>query len=286
MSKNQWSGRNFLFTLNEIDRWDELKEYIINHPQFQYAIATLEKAPSTGHKHIHCYVQMKNKTKISKEKTANCRIDPCKGSAQQNINYIKKVDEPEKRGEIIWEEGTPKHKGGPTIKEIKEMPKEDREELPAMYFNIVNKVNQEEAKQLKGTEMFKEMKVYWYWGASGAGKTKAAYEAIGDRVFNEVKFDGNFWHGASEQTQIALYDDFRDSDMKPRELINFIDYNKHIMNVKGGSMRNQYSEIYITSIQDPRGIYPNVEGEPREQWLRRITEIKHFDDWSSLGGPH
>lgn len=277
MSKNIWKGKNFLFTLNQIEYWDELKEYLANHPQLQYAIATLEKAPTTGHKHIHCYVQMKQQTKISKEKTANARIDPCKGSAQQNIDYIKKVKEPEKRGEIIWEEGTPKHKGGPTIKELKEMPKEERENLPGLYFNIVNKINSEEQKILKGSDMYKEMKVHWYWGDSGLGKTRRAYKEIGDRDFNEVKFDGSFWHGATELVDVALYDDFRDGDMKPRELINFIDYNKHIMNVKGGSIRNQYKEIYITSIQSPEEIYRNVEGEPRRQWLRRITEILHFE---------
>ena len=277
MAKNIWKGKNFMFTLNEVEHWDELRDYVSKHPQFQYGIATLEKAPTTGHKHIHCYVQFKQQTKVSKEKTANCRIDPCKGSAQQNINYIKKVDDPDKRGDIIWEEGSPIHKGGPTIKELKEMPKEERDNLPGLYFNIVNKLNQEDAKMLKGSEMFKETKVYWYWGESGLGKTKRAYEEIGERTFNEVKFDGNFWHGASENCNIALYDDFRDGDMKPRELINFIDYNKHIMNVKGGSIRNQYTEIYITSIQSPEEIYKNVGEEPRKQWLRRITEILHFE---------
>lgn len=283
-AKNIWKGRNFLFTLNQIEYWDELKEYLDQHPKLQYAIATLEKAPTTGHKHIHCYAQMKENTTVSKEKTANARIDPCRGSAQQNIDYIKKTKEPEKRGEIIWEKGTPKHKGGPTIKELKEMPREDREQLPGCYYNIVNKIEAEENKMLKGDEMFKEMKVHWYWGDSGLGKTRRAYKEIGSRIFNEVKFDGNFWHGATEQSTIALYDDFRDSDMKPRELINFIDYNKHIMNVKGGSIRNQYTEIYITSIQSPEEIYRNVEGEPRKQWLRRLTEILHFQ--ADSDSPH
>lgn len=277
MSKQTFSGRNFLFTLNEVEKWDELRDYIKSFKSFQYGIATLEKAPTTGHKHIHFYVQFKQPVKLLKEKTANARIDKCFGSAQKNIDYVRKTKEPEKRGEIIFEEGEPKHKGGPTIKEIKEMPKEEREGLPGFYYNIVNKVNAEEQKMLKGSDMYKEMKVHWYWGDSGLGKTRRAYKEIGDRLFNEVKFDGNFWHGATEQATIALYDDFRDGDMRPRELINFIDYNRHIMNVKGGSIRNNYTEIYITSIQSPEEIYKNVEGEPRRQWLRRLTEIIHFE---------
>lgn len=274
---NKFRGRNFLFTLNNIDNWDTLREYITKKPSFNYGIACLEKAPTTGHKHIHFYAQFRSVVDIYRSKTGDARIDKCKGSAQKNIDYVKKTNEPEKRGEIIFEEGDPNKKGGATIADIKKMEKEEREQLPAIYYNIVKQVNQEEQKDLKGDEMFKEMKVHWYWGDSGLGKTRRAYKEIGSRTFNEVKFDGNFWHGAKEGTTIALYDDFRDSDMKPRELINFIDYNKHIMNVKGGSIRNTYTEIFITSIQSPEEIYKNVEGEPRKQWLRRLTEILHFE---------
>lgn len=279
MNKNidkQLIVRNILITINQIDNFEEIKNYLKEKPSFQYGIATLEKAPTTGHKHIHLYIQFKRPTKIQKSKILNQRIDICRGSVQQNIDYIKKTKEPEKAGEIIFEEGEPKKKGGVTIADVKKMDPEERNELNINLYNIINKINEQENKVLKGNDMFKEMKVYWYWGDSGLGKTRMAYKNIGNREFNEVKYDGNFWHGTSEGVTIALYDDFRDSDMKPRELINFIDYNKHIMNIKGGSQRNMYTEIYITSIQSPEEIYGNVTGEPRKQWLRRITEIIQF----------
>ena len=276
-----WKGRNFLFTLNEVEHWDDLKKYITGLKPFRYGIATLEKAPTTEHKHIHFYVQFNCPVTLSKEETANCRIDKCRGSAQKNIDYIKKVNEPEKRGEIIFEEGDPKLKGGVTIKEIKEMNKEDREELPGMYFNIVNKVNNDEAKDIKIDEFYKEVKIYYIWGPSGIGKTKMAVKMIkeaGFDTFNLIKFDGSFWHGTKEQEGAALYDDFRDSHMKPSEFINLIDYNTQLMNVKGGGHKNKYTYIVITSVQDPGEIYQNVEGEPRKQWMRRFTEIIHLED--------
>ena len=61
--------------------------------------------------------------------------------------------------------------------------------------------------------------------------------------------------------------------MKPTELINFIDYNRHIMNIKGGSVRNNYKLIYITSLQSPEQIYTKVPEETQKQWLRRIKQI-------------
>lgn len=274
-----WKGRNFIFTLNQPEQWEKLRDYCTGKPQFQYGIATLEKAPTTGHKHIHFYCQFNKVVDIAKSKIPEVRVDKCRGSAQQNIDYIRKTNQPEKAGDIIFEQGTAKHKGGPTIAELKQMPKEDREQLPGCYYNIVNKINQEEAKQLDPDDYFKNIEVYYLYGESGSGKTRKAIEMIKQlgKPFNEVKYDGNFWHGASENCEVALYDDWRDSHMKPSEFINFIDYNKHVMNIKGGSIRNQYKHIFITTVQAPEEIYKNVGDEPRRQWERRIKEFIHFE---------
>lgn len=93
-----------------------------------------------------------------------------------------------------------------------------------------------------------------------------------------VKFDGNFWHGVNSNGQIAVYDDFRDSHMKASEFINFIDYNIQLMNIKGGTVKNNYKLIIITSIQPLETIYRNMCGEPRKQWERRVQEIKIEND--------
>ena len=41
------------------------------------------------------------------------------------------------------------------------------------------------------------------------------------------------------------------------------------MNTKGGFIRNNYTRIYITSVQDPNQIYPQSR-EEKTQWIRRI----------------
>ena len=95
---------------------------------------------------------------------------------------------------------------------------------------------------LSPADYYKKVEVYWIWGESGAGKTRYAIDDMlkkGIEKFNEVKMVGEFWHGVQEDCQVALYDDFRDS---------------HIMNVKGGSVRNNYQTIYITSLQSPEEI--------------------------------
>ena len=266
------SGKAFQLTLNEVENFGEVRDYLLGLKQFQYIIACKEKAPSTGHEHIHIYVQFKDSIKLSLKKLKGGHLEKCKGSPQQNLNYIKKD------GDIIYEKGEMKLKGGHTIADVKKMSKTERDDLPLVYANIVKRINDEEAKRLKVVDYYKgKIEVYWYWGESGAGKTRHALKEIGEADFNEIKFDGNFWHGVTEECPIALYDDWRDNHMKPVELINFIDYNSHVMNVKGGSIRNRYKKIYITSLQSPEEIYSNIPEETRKQWIRRIKEIIKFE---------
>ena len=94
-----------------------------------------------------------------------------------------------------------------------------------------------------------------------------------------VKYHNGFWLGIGT-SKCCLYDDYRDTDMDPNEFINFIDYNIHVLNIKGGSVKNLYQLILITSVQDPQFIYEykQVKEETAKQWLRRMTVIDITDN--------
>ena len=87
------------------------------------------------------------------------------------------------------------------------------------------------------------------------------YKELTGKEMTEKEFENGF------------YDEFRDSHMKASEFINLIDYNKHIMNIKGSQVMNNYKLIIITSLFHPKKIYNNMTEEAREQWLRRIKII-------------
>ena len=173
----------------------------------------------------------------------------------------------------------PKNTRFQTVKELKDCNEPDL--LDWKQYNTYMKIHEND--EIDVDDMFKEVVVYYISGPSGAGKTERAKQIIrenkdkyGSKV-SIVKYEGNFWHGVGSNRNIALYDDFRDSHMKPSEFINFIDYNKHYMNVKGGNCMNDYKLIIITSVQPLDEIYRNVSEEPRKQWIRRITEIRIED---------
>lgn len=268
VAKKCKKARNFQLTLNEVDNWDDLLGYL-HTLSCNYLLAGLERAPTTGHKHIHCYIQFPTPHALSMKKLAGAHIEACKGSPEANIKYIKKPDTV-----IIAEEGSPRLNYVPTIGEAKKM--EDFSGLNLNYYNIAKKIEDERKKIINPVNYYKEIEVYWIWGESGAGKTRWAIQDMikrGITGFNEVKMVGEFWHGVQEDCEVALYDDWRDTHMRPTELINFIDYNRHVMNIKGGSVRNNYKLIYITSLQSPESIYTKVPEETQKQWLRRIKQI-------------
>ena len=259
-------AKNFFITLNQVDKWEQLRNYITSLSP-NYVVACQEKAPTTGHAHIHMYVQFPNSRRLSITALCGANVQKCKGSPEQNYAYITKEGDP------IFERGQMrKCHASASISEVKAMNKEQRSDLNINMFNIVKKLNDEDAKDISPLEYYKKVDVFYVYGPSGIGKTKWCIDdMLNNKIdkFNEVKFDGHFWNGVKEETTTCLYDDWRDSHMKPAEFINFIDYNRHIMNTKGGSIRNNYTRIYITSVQDPQSIYPQSR-EENTQWIRRI----------------
>lgn len=267
-----YRARAFLLTLNQIDELAAIIDEFKNLKSCDYGIACEEEAPTTGHKHAHLYVHFTNPYKLSKKILSyKSHVDICRGSPKQNIAYVKKD------GNIKAEWGTePKQGCRHTVGELKQI--KDPDELDSHEFNTWQKI-QTMPKKIKLNDWKKEVKVFYIQGPSGVGKTEKAKEILRENQIDEleeIKYESTFYHGVADGTGAAVYDDFRDSHMKASEFINLIDYNTHNMNIKGGSVRNNYNIIIITSVQSIDQIYYNMSDEPRKQWMRRVQVIDMF----------
>lgn len=254
--------------------------YLTKLKQLKYLISCRELAPSTKHEHIHIYVCFSGSVKLSINKICGAHIEPCRGTHKQNIEYIRKD------GQIIEEIGEePRERGGShTVKELKEIKNPD--ELDYKEYNTWKKIQEVENNDLEIDDFEKDIKVYFIQGPSGIGKTEKAKDIIRKNKdkygtkFNSIKYENSFYIGVGN-AKIALYDDFRDSHMKASEFINLIDYNKHQLNIKGGSKLNNYELIIITSIQRIEDIYRHMPEEAKEQWLRRCETIDFYKNNTS-----
>lgn len=281
------NAKRFQLTLNEADKRFDLKQYLEGLQSLEKGIACLERAPTTGHLHCHFFVKFKTSCKLSFKKLYGAHVEICKGSDLENWKYITKEDEPEKAGEIFWQVGERPEEGdddkqlkGVSIAEAKQLPLDELEELPLVYYKQVQDIETKRQNKMTGVSCNKKLKVLYLYGPSGIGKSIWAKWIFRSYDIDLVKYIGTFWHGISGEAGCAIYDDFRDSHMPPSEFINFIDSTRHSLNLKNGSWKNSYHHIIITSIQHPNDLYPGFQEkaianheEPRVQWMRRMTVI-------------
>lgn len=255
-------------------------------PKTKYLVTCEDVCPKTGKEHGHAFIYFVNPVGFNTVKKLfgqDCHVKrPISNSAC--IDYVLgKSGKPEhdankhnflEHGERPMDNGV--HK---TVGELRAV--KDPEELHWTQYNTWKKIQEEEAANIDIDDWKKEVEVVYIVGPSGIGKTEKAKEIVReseDHTVNIVKCVDHFWHGLGTAST-AIYDDFRDSHMPASEFINFIDYNVQNLNTKGGSRKNNYKRIIITSIQHPDEIYRNLDQEPRKQWLRRMRIIELHEDY-------
>lgn len=270
-------ARNFLITTFNIEDFDDLKEYLMHFKSINYIVASKEICPETLAEHIHIFCQFNVPVCFSIKKLKKAHVDISRGSPEQNDAYVRKD------GNIIFEFGTMKRNKPKNIGELLSCDESLLKELPICYYKTVVQEKIRRNDSILIDSVFKaDFKVFYIWGPSGIGKSKYAYgkmKELGYTRCNLLSFHNGFWIGAGDE-EVALYDDWRDSDMPASEFIKFIDYNVQKMNIKNGYRHNNYKTIFITSIQNPRYIYCNKPDEEKKQWLRRMNII----DLSLLNG--
>lgn len=250
-------------------------------PNCKY-LCTCEDSTKDGKYHGHAFIYFINPVALSRVKKLfgnDCHVQqPMKNS--DCINYVLNKNA---RKHDFQEFGNKPMDNGVTCKVAQLRECKDPDELDWNMYNTWKKIHDEENNDIDVDDWHKEIKVYYIQGPSGIGKTERAKNIIRENKkkygtkFNRVKYENGFWIGTgTPEIKIAIYDDFRDSHMKASEFINFIDYNKQIMNVKGGSRQNNYNLIIITSTQRLNELYHNMADEPKKQWMRRIELIDMY----------
>lgn len=124
-----FQARRFQLTLNQPELYNEIKDYLMSFKAFKFLKSCREKAPETGHEHIHIYVCFNNGTRLSQTRIRGAHLEICRGSNKQNIAYI------EKNGDIIDTIGEEPHQGSHmSVSELMAM--KDPYDLPAQQFRI------------------------------------------------------------------------------------------------------------------------------------------------------
>lgn len=133
---------------------------------------------------------------------------------------------------------------------------------------------------LAQTTEFKAKEVYVYYGATGTGKTRKAFEDAGgmnpDTVWRWVPGMGaTFFEGYCGQKTV-IFDEFR-GQLTFGQLLVLLDGYPTSVQIKGSSVAWGPDKIYMTSPVHPKEWYQSKGDDSIAQLLRRITKVVRFD---------
>lgn len=271
-------AKNWCFTWNSPTEGKSAKELVQEIAQnfdTQYVIGGLETAPSTGQKHLQGFLILKTKKRL----TALKKIDPLKGahwevargSPSENKTYCSKEGRFHEEGEMP----ETAERGRADIKEIRKMVNEGKN--MAEILQVATSYQSAKMAQLMIEHRAPPKRanaptVVWCHGETGSGKSRWAHSLHPDAYLAP----GTKWFQGYVGQKVAIFDDFRASDMPFNMLLKVLDRYPLQLETKGGFTHWYPEKIIITTPLSPEYTYGAIPQEDMRQLLRRITEVKAF----------
>lgn len=239
---------------------------------YKYIIFGKEVCPKTNNVHHQGYIEFDSNIRLNKLKKFDNKIhwELRKGTQAEAITYCKKDND--------WIEfGTKfesKQGARTDISNIRDIIRGG-----GRMNEVIEECNSYQSAKFGELYLkYKEPKrdwvceVYWYYGPTGTGKTKLAYEQAGKDCW--ISLNNGKWFDGYDGEENVILDDFRGDWCTYTTLLRLLDRYPYRVEVKGGSRSWLAKRIWITSAYSPEETYQNVED--KQQLIRRLTEIKYF----------
>ncbi len=226
--------------------------------------------------HLQGYLECKNAVRLATLKGMNPRAhwEPRHGTQLEAIEYCKKEGDITEFGAKALRQGQRTDieecasmiKSGVSLKRI-------AEDQPAMYVKFHKGFNA--LKSILIEPRTEKPEVIVYYGSTGTGKTRRAYEELTD--FWEWSPQMGEWFDGYEGQSQALFDEFR-GQMKFGFVLKLLDRYRCRVQVKGGSCEFRATKIIFTSPKHPDMWYSNDGCDKISQLMRRIDTIICMND--------
>lgn len=258
-------NRAWCFTLNNYT----LPEYEhIKTLKFKYLVVGREVGAS-GTPHLQGYIYFQNAISFNslKMKLPNAHIEAARGTPEENRAYCTKDGDFSEDGELPKQgKRSDLESVYNDIKDKKEI-KEIANNNPTCYIRYHNGI--EKLVRLNYEKRSEPPLVYWFYGDTGTGKSRTAYEmANGDSY---TKDNSKWWNGYEQQKTIII-DDIDLNTWEERDLLQLLDRYPYQGQTKGGYVQINSPTIIITADKYPR----KSSKFYTKQLLRRITKIVNF----------
>lgn len=250
---------------------------------FDYLVYQKEKGDS-GTPHLQGYVYGRyRRLSAMKKLDAGAHWEPAKGSAKDNTKYCTKEE-----GRLLgpWVLGKEPRQGARSdlaeLQELLDAGKPLTEVAKVQFNNYVKYSRGIEKYQLLMTKPRNwEMEVLVYWGATGVGKTRQAFEEYPDAYYKSKSNGTNNWWDGYINQEVVVVDEFY-GWFSWDFMLRLCDRYPLSVETKGGAVQFVAKKIIFTSNDHPRDWYKKMT--ERYGWdantnplCRRITKTVHIE---------
>lgn len=290
MKDRMSKARNYCFTINNYTDADEeaLKSWVTDLLA-AYVVYGKEVGES-GTPHLQGYAEFNKQFRLTELKKlhATAHWEERKGTREQAVNYCKKDGEViehgvPKRGSLLGGSKGEKNKILPYMDLIKKGDIKSIAEDANCSLSVLKHVMTAAPLFETPRDRSIPMKVNWYYGPTGTGKTrKAYYEAerlgMGD-VY--IKASNNKWFDGYDGERVVIFDDLRSNWFEYSFLLKLLDRYPTRVECKGGSRQWKAEVIYVTSPFKPEEMYStmqerDLDKDSIQQLIRRVERVEHM----------
>lgn len=300
--EDKTQSRKWLLTINNP------KEHGFTHEQIKIILQSVknisywcmcDEIGQNNTYHTHLFIYRVNQMRFSQIKKLfpTAHIDYCRGTTQDNRNYIRKEGN---YADSLKAETNLKE----TFEEFGECPEERqgaRNDLTELYDMIkdgmsdyeILEVNPNYMKRLETIERtrqivrFKEFKeklredihVEYRYGASGTGKSRSIYDTYGFKNVYRITDSKYPFDGYSGQ-DVIVFEEFYSSDWKFKDMLNLLDIYPISLPCRYNNKQACYTKVFINTNVPIEKQYTEIQRESPGSWkafCRRISCIKKFD---------
>ncbi|MDE7339273.1 MAG: replication protein [Lachnospiraceae bacterium] len=293
-------SRKWLLTFNNPEKFG------FSHDNIKAALSTIKNLDywcmcdevgkeGTYHTHLFIYRQNTMRFQMIKNKFPTAHIDYCRGTTQENRDYIRK----EGKYKDTDKEETNLHN---TFEEFGECPIEEqgkRNDLNALYTMIKDGLSNyeilesnpaymlqlekiENCRQVILAEEFKhrfrELEVEYWFGKTDTGKSRTIMERYNYNVYRVTDYKHPFDNYKGQD--VIMFEEFH-SNIKIQDMLVYLDGYPLDLPCRYNNKVACYTKVYITSNMSLKDQYVNIQREYEETWnafLRRINVVKTFGE--------
>lgn len=243
-------------------------------PTVDYIIGQLEQGEQTGYLHWQVVVHFSIKRTRSYVKNLfgdelHAELTRSSAAEQYSFKEATRVGQQFELGKLPMKRNAPKDWDLVRRQAITG----DFESIPSdVYIRCYSNLKRIHVDHLQPSCQEKE--VYVFWGRTGAGKSKRAWD---EATFDAYPKDPNskFWDGYKGQENVVI-DEFRGA-ISISHMLRWLDRYPTIVEVKGSSTVLRAKRVWITSNVGPEVWYPDLDQETLDALRRRFTQVIHYN---------